>query len=644
MQAKSVFLLVVLMALISSISNAAANDYSLWLRAQPQAIVADSFSTTTITADVRDAEGHAVPDGTEVDFTTSLGIIDHIVRTSSGIARARLQSSATVGTALVSAVVANGRAVAQLNVDFLAPGTEMFDESFILVSSDQQLGYDVGGQVVDAAGGVKIYHRGVTITAEEAQIDVKGNILRARARLGGDNIIIKKGDKEIQASALYYNFNKMNGVLLTPADDGAKRMLFRGRDLFLEPDKKPDKKVSFDFTPVEQANMFIRAKSLVIRPGEEIKIKHANFYMEGDKVLSVPLHVVSLNSRNAGASQMITYGTEGLQMNLPLYYSLTPNGTGSFQLRHSDPTGWGSYSNSGGWQIDLDQEYTLGGSTEGNFKVNRITSGDWGLSWNDRRELDSDSRLYTYLDFPSHENLYGTLDYSRSLGEYTMSVNMRGNMLTNAANRYSSMAYLQSRSKPLIGGALSYAFTTKLAYDNYFDSDDSNRFGSGLGLQLYAKPIELGKGSINTSVTAFQGWGGSLAGSTLYANAGYNRSLSTIGSFGLNYAYSFNNSDDIYSEHRLSADLFLSPSRLWNSRINATYSLSDDSISAFADFGYSIRPTLRLSFQDTYQKYTGGKYTDYEIALAKALGRQEARIIWSQSRKRFRVEFSALSF
>jgi hypothetical protein len=643
MQAKCIFILVVLVALISSVSSAAASEYSLWLRAQPQAIVADSFSTTTITADVRDEDGHAVPDGTQVDFTTSLGIIDHISQTTSGIARVRLQSSATVGTAMISAVVANGRAVAQLNVDFLAPGTEMFDESFILVSSDNQLGYDVGGKIVDAAGGVKIYHRGLTITAEEAQIDVKKNILRARARLGGENIIIKKGDKEIAASALYYDFNKMNGVLLTPADDCARRMLFRGRDAFIEPDQKPNEKLSFDFEPVEQANMFIRAKSLVIRPGEEIKIKRANFYMEGDKVLSVPLHVVSL-SGHATSSQLITYGTEGLQMDLPLYYSLTPNGTGSFRLRHSDPSGWGSYSGRGGWQIDLDQEYTLGGSAEGNFRVNRITSGDWGLSWNDRREFDNDSRLYTYLDFPSHENLYGTLNYSRDLGKHTMSINLRGNMLSNSTNRYSSMAYVQSRSKPIFGGAISYAYTTKLSFDNYSSSEDSSRFGSGLGLQLYGKPIKMGKGSINTSLTAFNGWGGSLSGSTIYANAGYNRSLGMIGSFGLNYAYCFGNSDDVYREQRLSGDVYLSPSRLWSSRINATYGLTNDSISAFGDFGYSIRPTWRLSIQNTYQKYTGGKYTDYEIALAKALGRQEARIIWSQSRKRFRVEFSALSF
>ncbi|MHB9035317.1 MAG: invasin domain 3-containing protein [Armatimonadota bacterium] len=645
MQMKRILTVLAVFALSAPVADAAPNDFSLWLRAQPQAIVADSFSTTTITAEVRDQSGGAVPDGTQVDFTSSLGIIEHSARTASGVARVRLQSDTTVGTALVSAVVSSGRAVAQLSVDFIAPGTEMFDESFISVTSSKQLGYDVGSQTVDSAGGVKIYHRGVTITAEEAQIDVKNNILRARAKLGGENIIIKRGDKSIAASVLYYNFSRMNGVLFTPAEDGAKRMLFRGRDMFTQPDEEPNTKVSFDFTPIAESNMFIRARSLLIRPGEEIKIKRANFYLEGDKVLSVPLHVVSLNEQSAGMNQLLTYGTEGLSMDLPIYYSLTPNGTGSVRLRHSEPAGWGYYSGRAGWQVDLEEEYTSGGSTDGKFAVNRITSGDWGIRWNHRREFDNDSRLFTYIDFPSHQDLFGTMDYSRSLGDYSMSLSLRGNKRRSADGSYSSSAYIQSRAKPLIGnGAVSYAFTTKLSYNNSIASETGNALGTGLGLQLYGKPIRFGRGTISTSVSALHDWGGAYPGSSIYANAGYYRNLGTIGSFGLNYTYSFADSEYGYNAQRVSTDLYLRPSERWNSRVSLTYGLSDSSMSAFGDFGYSIRPTWRLSVLGTYQKLPSFSYTDAEFALSKALGRQEARMIWSQSRKRFRVEFSALSF
>src|SRR5512145_3257951 len=100
-------LLIIILLIFSAIASNAAFDYSMWLRAQPQAIVADSNSSTTITAEVRDSSGHAVPDGTVVDFNTSLGIIERSARTAAGVARVRLTSVATTGTALVSAVVAN---------------------------------------------------------------------------------------------------------------------------------------------------------------------------------------------------------------------------------------------------------------------------------------------------------------------------------------------------------------------------------------------------------------------------------------------------------------------------------------------------------------------------------------------------------
>lgn len=644
MRTKPSITIIIILAFITVESKAALNDYSLFLRAQPQAIVADSFSTTTITAEVRDSTGRSVPDGTQVDFTTSLGIIEHTARTSSGVARVRLQSDTTIGTAMVSAVVSAGRAVANINVDFLAPGTEMFDESFISVSSTKHLGYDVGKQIVDSAGGVQISHRGVDITAEEAQIDVRKNILRAKARLGGDSIRVTRGDKTISASALYYDLNSMNGVIFTPAEEGAKRFLFRGRDMFIQPDEEPDEKVVFDFQPVEISTMFIRARALLIRPGEEIKIKRASFYMEGDKILSVPLHVVSLSGRATGINQMLTYGTEGLRMDLPIYYSLTPNGTGSFRLRHSEPSGWGTYNGRAGWQVDMEQDYTQGGSTEGSLAATRITSGDWGLRWNHRKEFDNNSRLYTYIDYPAHQNLYSTIDYSMSFGDYNLSLNLRGNVRDRATDSYTSNIFLQSHPKNLVGNAITYGFTTRLSYNSLLSSENGNKFGQALGLQFYGKTLKVGGGSLNSSLTAGREWGGMYPGSSVYANLGYSRNLGMIGTLGLNYTYSWADSSFGYNAQRLSTDIYMSPSQAWNSHVYATYGLDDGSVSAFGDFGYTFAQIWRASIQGTYQKLPLFDYTDTEVALARAMGKQEVRIIWSQSRKRFRVEFSALSF
>lgn len=620
----------------------ASSTYTMWLKAHPQAIVADGRSETTISAEVRDSTGRPVPDGTNVDFTSSIGTIERTARTVAGVARARFQSTVTVGTAMVSAVATMGNAVAQLRVDFLEPGTELFDESFITVASKKYLGYDAGGGVVDSAGGVVIAHRGLTINAEEAQIDVKSNILRAKCKMGVDNIVIRRESKRVEASALYYDFNSMSGVLLTPAAEGAKRMTFRGRDFFVQPaTEDADQTRSLDYKPVTEASMFVKAASLVIRPGEEIKFKRAVFYVDGTKMLSVPLYVINLKGGGSGTSQMLTYGTDGLRMDLPFYYSLTPSSTGAVRLRRSEPGGWGYYSGRPGWQLDLEQDYNSGGSTEGTFLLNRITSAsDWGARWTNRKEFNNDSQVYTYVDFPSHRSLYGSMNYSRSLPNYTLSVNGRANKLINSPGSVATDAYIQSRPKSIMGGALSYSVTSRVSAD----MGRGNHLGTGCGLQLYGKPFTVrGLGNVNTSLLAGRNWG-PYAGSTLSATAGVYRPLGNAGALGLNYSYAWGNTGSGYRQHQISANLSLSPSAKWSAYAYATAGITDHSLSAFGSLSYQMAPTWRLGVLGTYQKFGTYSYPGAEFALAKGIGKQEMSLIWSSSLRRFRVEFSALRF
>lgn len=659
MRAITILLAVLILFAAAQVVCAPAT-YTMWLKAHPQAIVADGRSETTISAEVRDSSGQSVADGTTVDFTTSIGTIERTVRTVGGVARARLQSTVGVGTAMVSAVVATGNAVAQLRVDFLEQGTVMFDESFITVSSKKYLGYDVNTRIVDSAGGVVIAARGLTINAEEAQIDLKSNVLIAKCKTGVDNIVISRDAKRIEASAIYYDFTSMSGVILTPASEGAKRMTIRGRDLFTQvATEDVDQNRRLDYKPITDSSMFIKAASLVIRPGEEVKFKRAVFFMEGTKMLNVPLYVVNLRGDAGSANQMLTYGTDGLRMDLPLYYSLTPTSTGAFRLRRSEPGGWGSYTGRPGWQLDLQQDYNSSGSTEGSFALERVTSAnDWGARWNQRTEFDNDSQLYSYFDFPSHSSLFGSTNYSRTFKTYTLSVNGRASKLRGSAGSVATDTYLQTRSKPLLGGALNYSLSSKFSVDTSI----ANRFGTGTGLQIFGKPVAIPVlGSLSTSLMAGHNWG-AYAGSTLSATTGIYHNIRNVGTLGFDYSYSWGDTGFAYSSHRLSTNLTLSPSPKWSLYAYATKGITDHTLSAFGSLNYTFMPSWRLGVIGTYQKFRtsslideslGGistqafsdyTYPDAEFSLSKAIGKQEMSVIWSTSQKRFRVEFSALRF
>jgi hypothetical protein len=296
---------------------------------------------------------------------------------------------------------------------------------------------------------------------------------------------------------------------------------FRGRDLFTEADTKPDKLSTFDLKPSEDPSMFIKAKSILIRPGVEVKIKHASFYVQGSKVPSVPLYVIKLRGQGAGSGQMLNYGSDGLELNMPFYYSLTPTTTGSIRLKHSEPTGWGYYSGSPGWELDLNHEYSGGGAGDGLFSFDHFTSAsEWGMSWNQRKEFGNQGQLTSYLDFPEHRSLYSTLDYSQPLGNYTLSWDFRGSKVQATDANLSSGIYLQSHARPLIGKAVSYSFNTRVSYANQFVGEGVSNLGTGAGIQLYGKPVQFNPvTSLSTSLIASHDIGGAQAGSTVYANA-----------------------------------------------------------------------------------------------------------------------------
>ena len=97
-----------------------ATPAHLIVTANPKQIPADGTSTSTITALVSDENHTPVPDGTPVQFTTSLGVVGPgTVQTTGGVATATLHSGTTAGTATVT--VEAGALTEEVDVKFVAP-------------------------------------------------------------------------------------------------------------------------------------------------------------------------------------------------------------------------------------------------------------------------------------------------------------------------------------------------------------------------------------------------------------------------------------------------------------------------------------------------------------------------------------------
>jgi adhesin/invasin len=135
------------------------------MRAEPDTIYANGFSTSNIYADVRDVRGNPVGRGVRVNFTTTLGEVTSLSLTdSNGVAHAVLRSGTITGIAEVSAN--SGSANSALPVVFI--GSPAASVNLIPSNYTVSLGGSVNlrASVLDSAGlsisnGTRVFFRSV---------------------------------------------------------------------------------------------------------------------------------------------------------------------------------------------------------------------------------------------------------------------------------------------------------------------------------------------------------------------------------------------------------------------------------------------------------------------------------------------------
>ncbi|MEN6521415.1 MAG: Ig-like domain-containing protein [Armatimonadota bacterium] len=619
---------------------------SVYLSANPDAIIADGKSIATIGAEIRDSDGNLVPDGTLVSFSSSLGTIQSSVSTTAGVARARLSGGTVTGTATVSAWVTQGGAVGQVKVELLAPGTEISRQSFVTIASKSYLVYDPAKMVIQASGGATVMHRGLMMNADEIEFDLQAGIIKCRQSAGGKIIKLSRGNKSLQVCALYYRVEDMKGKAIIESETGnMERVSIRGADMAIEPDTDNLSPVIFNFSDISMSDVLMKASSITVRLKDEIHFRHAQVYVDGKKVLSVPLHVLELDSSKSQSSQYVGWGANGLKVDVPLYYSLSPSSTGALHVRRGQQSGWGFYSGNSGWSLDLVQDYTTDTGGEGNLELNGVTSGEWGANWHFNQQYDSGSRVYSYLSFPAHKDLFGMINLSKPLGKSSLGLNIYGNKYQDQKGSVSTDLYLQSQPKPIAGGAANYVLLGRTSYATGNDSSNDG-VGAGAQMQVYGKPVTFSKrAGLTNTLTIGQDWGGERSGFSLLGNSSFNYRIGKTSSFGLVYSYTRDPSySDLSGRHRLSANIMYMPSTLWQARIYSTQMIDTPQSSTFADVSYRLFPTWRINLLQTFQSYDKYDYSDTEIALCKEIQDHEMMLIWSKSRNRFRVEFNVGQF
>ncbi|BDI28310.1 hypothetical protein CCAX7_003610 [Capsulimonas corticalis] len=676
---------------------------SVSLTANPSVIIADGKSTTTIAIMIRDGNGGLVPDGTEVHLVTSQGILDkETVTTVSGVARAVLTSSASESMATVTATCIlggdSGVGNANLPVEFTADRTLASsggESRWIRIDCAEYLVYSADGKIVEADGkhgSAHLHYHGVTINADAIQIDLQSLQLLAR------NAVMTQNKHTLTAAQLKFDLNSMSGKgVVSDAKRGPHEVTISGLGFDTADIRSGDAAVGapppipggdasapapdeYAFLDLSQSRVVITARAIAVDQGSQLQFRRASIYSDGKKVLSVPFHMMPLTTDQLFGEQIVGYGSQGLFLNVPYYYSVSPTSTGTIYLRNSAiagaslqtsvPTYSGINGSRPGVSLDLQQTYSMGAGGQGSLIMNSLTRSDWGAHWQHTQQIDSLTNSNFYIDSPAHRSIFGASNVSHRFKDFSLNFSANANQ-DPGQDGYSSSGtslntYLQTNAREIGATGINFVSTAswQSGQSNYTIPNSSKVTQSldteGLDMRFYTAPIHFGKDtSLSNSLTVGQTWsrGASQTSPTLLGTLGLQRVMPMHGRLNVNYTYRYDPLLSHYSDstlaglynqaasqHRMNIGYSATPSKKLLMSFSTNLGWPQNTTNLFSTVSYKYNDDWQLGLSTFYSKYFTGSYNATELSLTRRVFNRSIVFTYSTDTHKVRFDFGAGTF
>jgi hypothetical protein len=624
---------------------------SIELFVNPVAIPADGKSVCTITARVRDREGNFVPDGTEIRFSASLGIVEETGITSSGVARVKLTSADIPGTSIVTATWLDGSAVAQVSVTFGESAEVPKGPQYIQLESDGYLAYSADYKVVEALGNAKLSYRSLKLEADIIQVDVGENRIVAKAMTREKPVRIQGSSSDILGDIFACRFDGDSGLLLSSSEGLVQKVDLCTPNPQITVDEPFYSPEDFEVRDVSDSSILVKGRAATIFPNEKIQFRGAQVYIDGKRIISLPLYVLWLTDYQPEEERYVGYSTSGLTLNFPFYYSLTPSSSGAVLIRHGERTGWGEYGQKPGWFIDLRQKYTTEHSN-GVFVLSQLTSSNWSAYFTHNQSFGSNAYGCLYLDYPSHRDLFASLNFTKSFRNLDFSFTRDQNFLQDAEDQGLTDISVRIRPKALGTTGLRYSLSMRSTYaTNVHDKYEVR--GS-----VYSPEIKLSpRLSIRSSLSLGYVWADPiLTGLSTAATAVVDWSIGDNNKLSFIYRYSdkavarlpqysrFSNLSGADQQTLSVVWIISDKNRRWRASLYTIRALNSGDLSLFGDMSYRLSSDWRIAVRSTQNKYENLSYNDLELSLSKRIGNRELIAVWSKSQRKIMFELGSAVF
>ncbi|MEZ0327798.1 MAG: Ig-like domain-containing protein [Fimbriimonas sp.] len=664
-------------ALATVCAVAFAQQAQIKLSAYPAMSVADGRSTTTITAEVRDSHGTLVPDGTRVVFESSLGNFrESIVQTRNGIARAILQAGGVPGVAVIKTTTMDGIAQpSTLDFEFVGDRSMLSAATdYIEIVSPTYMEYVPDTRIIAAASpnhGVSVRFRDITVLADDVQVNIFRNELRARkARLK-----IGKLDQEFEE--IFIRLNEKTGIgstrfkmVLPPPisfvgfmpvflSDDPSRFKNLGQEVerfglveikrdVLTPSKSREGAFRLEFEETGVYTSSIAAKKAVVFPQREIQFQRAEILVSGSRVMQMPLYQLNLmqSSSNGVMQSLVNVNNNQLQVNYPYYLSLKPGLTSLVRFRTGDRYGRGVGGSSAAF-LDYEMNWNKGDQMDGKFTISGIGRKDMTLGIQHYLRIDDRTSAFGMIEMPANESIFGSLNLNRSYDGFSMSLNGNMNQTLRGIRRTTrDMSFAADKDPTKLGNLPVRLYVGLTAQESSNTLLGSSQSAVGLRARFQSLPIQLDNRSTfyaGLSLAHLTGRN-TVNGLTMMGEASLTRRFSD--SLRLTGTYSYlrdGYNDRFLGKNRFGLDASYDTDK-FRLHVYGNKSIDVDRMSLFGDLKLNVTGNWWFSSYYTLERYLSNDFLDYSFGVGYVISGREIGLVWSKSTGRIGLQVLGASF
>ena len=692
LSATAVGLLLAAPALPAGANPLAPSLASIRLTATPPIIRADGHSTTYINAEVFDERGDFVPDGTRVRFNTTGGsarLDTGVATTKNGVARVLLTAPNQPGETFVAATVEGaGQSVpVQIKIAFtLDADASETGTTWERIEGKDYLGYSADSTVVQAdgkGGGARFTYRSLEVRADTLQYHATENRL-----LASGEVTVRQNGVERKYSTFSYNPLSAQGVGERIEDGKPAYFRVHGSDAAEEPFGIGAHPSENDFLPddLSEARIVIVARSISLDPNRKLQFRRATFYLDGQKTVSLPFHVMALGQDGLFADPLFGYNAGGLTVDLPFYYDVRPTAIGTIHARRGARIGDSAFATRQGWSIDAVQSYNGSHNQEGSIELTGINRTDWAARFRHGQQLDKATSANVYIDSPGgiSRGLFASTQASRTFSGFNMNASLSGSRAPGVTDGVTGKRGQASgdirgqfgattHEKPLWGSVrtpVHYTLATDFSRQSDYgratsSSNTASAVSQGViyanttGAQIFTSPLPIARQTTvsqslslgQTFIRATSQNGRGAQGISLLGTTSLDRSLGRLGTTTLSYnyiqtpLYQVSSAASSATGHqRLDLTAYLTGSRSWNLTLNGSQGIDSSQQSLFSKLEVVLGGPWRGHIRFSNSRLGGVSYQESEFALFRRVLGRDIGVYYSTTSRRIQLDLARVGF